>query len=55
MIVDELETGRLVNPQAFSYQSDLGYWFTAAKDKPTSPTLTTFTGWLRQQVVAERA
>ncbi len=28
LIVDELATGRLVNPEGLGYQSDHGYWFT---------------------------
>ncbi len=49
LIVDELATGRLVNPEGLGYQSDHGYWFTKPRNVPPSQSMRLFEQWLEAE------
>ncbi|MGU3576225.1 LysR substrate-binding domain-containing protein [Brucellaceae bacterium C25G] len=45
LILDELESGQLVNPLDLSYQSPIAYWFTTQSGQKRSPQLEIFREW----------
>lgn len=46
LILDDLASNRLVNPEGFSYHSDFGYWFATSPETALTPTMQTFERWL---------
>jgi len=49
LIIDELESGRLVNPSCMGYRSELGYWFATPQDTPPGPSMRIFRQWLLEE------
>jgi DNA-binding transcriptional LysR family regulator len=47
LIIDDLRSGRLVNPTSLGYQSNFCYWFTIPRSKAVTPALQTFIDWLQ--------
>lgn len=54
LILDELETGRLVNPNGFGYRSEYGYWFAKPEDITPGASMRTFEAWLMGQAESMR-
>lgn len=52
LIVDDLATGKLINPSALGYRSDYGYWFTRPSTLPTSQSIALFRKWIREEAMA---
>lgn len=47
LILDDLQSGRLINPAGLSYRSDYGYWFNALRQKHHNPAMQSFITWLQ--------
>ncbi|WJH37864.1 LysR family transcriptional regulator (plasmid) [Aliirhizobium terrae] len=54
LIVEELATGRLVNPAGLGYRSDHGYWFTRPRNLPLSQSMTLFKRWIHTEAGSVR-
>jgi DNA-binding transcriptional LysR family regulator len=52
LILDEIATGRLINPAGLGYRSDFGYWFSTPHIH-SSPSMLTFKTWLTAQLGPE--
>jgi len=52
LIVDDLQSKRLVNPHGYSYRSDWGYWFATPQDIPVSYSMNMFKDWLMNEANA---
>lgn len=50
LIADELESGKLANPQGFGFKSNYGYWLTCPDDRPQRPAMQLFLKWLLEEV-----
>lgn len=48
LILEDLQSGRLVNPNGLGYKSKLAYWFSIPQGKPVTPALQTFVEWLKE-------
>lgn len=47
LILDDLQSGRLINPAGLSYRSDFGYWFSPSRQKHHNPAMQHFITWLQ--------
>lgn len=47
LILDELQSGRLVNPAGLRYCSEIGYWFNVPRKKHLNPAMQCFIDWLQ--------
>ena len=54
LILDELETGRLISPNGFGYRSEYGYWFAKPEDISPGASMRTFEAWLMGQAESMR-
>jgi LysR family glycine cleavage system transcriptional activator len=52
LILDDLQSKRLVNPHGYAYRSDWGYWFATPQDVTASDSMKTFKSWLIEEVRA---
>jgi DNA-binding transcriptional LysR family regulator len=52
LILDELISGRLINPLGLGFVSRHGYWLTHPADRPIRPIMQNFRAWLLKEVQA---
>lgn len=54
LILDDLQAGRLVNPNGFGYGSEYGYWFAKPRDIAPGAAMRTFETWLMAEAEGMR-
>ncbi len=48
-VQEELQSGALVNPLGLAFESALGFWLTLPEGRESSPELTVFADWIKQE------